>query len=613
MFKKLKSLKTKIFLSYLLVTFILIIVTFWSINTFNSLSEAINNIMVENYRSIEASESMIASLERQDSGLLMMIDERTVDGRQTFHSNEQEFLKWLARAEDNITIEGEAKIISNISSSYLEYKSLFEEFQLLEQQTKREFYYQEIFHIFNQIKEEIRELRSINQETMVNAQQTADNRATTAIYSNLIISGIAILIAIIFGYYLSNLILKPINKLKSAIQKISERNFEHTIKTHSHDEIGDLTEEFNKMIKRLQEYEKMNINKLVAERDKSRAIVNNINSPLLVTDEENKLTLLNHKAKELFQITEEYTDIHFLELIKNEKLFEIIKKADHQKQEKKEFTITIEKRDKTKHYKVASSTVKAKNIQQKYTITLLEDITKLKEIDEMKSDFVSTVSHEFRTPLTSINMSLSLLLEEKVGSINKEQKQLLKASAEDCDRLNNLVDDLLNLSKIESGKIKMDFQKAKINEIIKSTIKPFQKQAEEKNITIQKEKIDENLFICADANKISWVISNLLGNALRYTSKGGEITIGCQSKGNRVEVFVKDTGIGIPDEYQEKIFEKFVRANQEDDNASGTGLGLAIAKEIIEAHQGNITLESEEGKGSKFIFSIPRYCDYKEL
>jgi len=610
MLNKLKSLKAKIFIGYLLVAFILVIVTFWAITNFTSLSDAINNIMVENYESIKATESMIEAIERQDSSILVMINGPTEKGRTTFRQNEQAFYKWLARAEDNITIKGEAEILGNISSKYSTYINRFDEFYHQPVENKWEFYNDNILPLFETIKTEIRNLRHLNQDQMVYAQERADSRAEGAMISTSIISLIAILLAIGFGLYLSNQILKPINKLKGAIQKIAEKNFEQKIEVYSNDEIGQLASDFNKMIDRLQDYEKINVSKLIAEKEKSEVIVNNITSPIIVTDDENRVVLLNEAAKDLFEINIEVVDnYHLLEIIKNEELFELIKNDSNQENNNK--TIDITSKNKEMHYNVSSNRVR-KDGEVRFTVTLMDDVTKLKKVDEMKSEFVSTVSHEFRTPLTSMNMGLSMLLEEDMGPVNEDQQQLLEAAFEDCERLNELVNDLLDLSKIESGKIKMEFDKADVRKIIESTMRPFSQQVGEKDINLKMGEIAENAYAWADSNKISWVISNLIGNALRYTPKDGTIKIGSFLEGRNVNIFVEDTGVGIPEEYCNKIFDKFVRASNNEDENSGTGLGLAISKEIIEAHNGRIWVESEEGNGSKFIFTLPRYRHLSE-
>jgi len=610
MLNKLKSLKAKIFIGYLLVAFILVIVTFWAITNFTSLSNAINNIMVENYRSIKASESMIESIERQDSAILVMINGPTEEGRKTFRQNEQDFYKWLARAEDNITIKGEAEILAKISTQYSNYINRFDEFYHQPVENKWDYYNEELLPLFENIKNEIRNLRHLNQDQMVNAQERADSRAEGAIISTSVISFFAILLAIGFGLYLSNQIIKPINKLKGAIQKIAEKNFEQKIEVYSNDEIGQLASDFNKMIDRLQDYEKINVSKLIAEKEKSEVIVNNITSPIIVTDDENRVVLLNEAAKDLFEINIEVVDnYHLLEIIKNEELFELIKNDSNQENNNK--TIDITSKNKEMHYNVSSNRVR-KDGEVRFTVTLMDDVTKLKKVDEMKSEFVSTVSHEFRTPLTSMNMGLSMLLEEDMGPVNEDQHQLLAAAFEDCERLNELVNDLLDLSKIESGKIKMEFDKADVRKIIESTMRPFSQQVAEKEVDLKMGEVAENAYAWADSNKISWVISNLIGNALRYTPKDGTIEIGSFLEGRHVNIFVEDTGVGIPEEYCNKIFDKFVRASNNEDENSGTGLGLAISKEIIEAHNGRIWVESEEGKGSKFIFTLPRYRHLSE-
>lgn len=607
MLRKLKGLKTKIFIGYLLVAFILVIVTFWSIINFTNLSDAINNIMVENYQSIKASESMVESIERQDSAILVMINGSTEEsGRKIFRQNEQEFYRWLARAEDNITIKGEAEILEKISSSYSHYINGFDEFYHHPMKIRWEYYNGEMLPLFETIKQEIRDLRHLNQKQMISAQEQADNRAEGAVISTSVISLIAILLAIVFGLYLSNQILKPVNKLKGAIQNIAEKNFEQKIEVYSNDEIGQLAVEFNKMIDRLQDYEKINVNKLIAEKEKSEIIVNNICSPIIVTDDENRVLLLNEAAKKLFDINLEVIDnYHFLEVIKNEELFELIRnEIDNQENNNK--TLFIKKKNKERHYNVSSNKVR-KDGKIWFTVTLMEDVTKLKKIDEMKSEFVSTVSHEFRTPLTSMNMGLSLLLEEDTGSINDDQRQLLEAAFEDCERLNDLVNDLLDLSKIESGKIKMEFDKTNVKKVIETTMKPFTPQAEDKGVKLVRGEVAENTYAWADPNKISWVISNLIGNALRYTPEDGSIEVGSFLEGRQIKIYVEDTGVGIAEEYHDKIFDKFVRASNNQDENSGTGLGLAISKEIIEAHNGQIWVEGKEGKGSKFVFTLPRY------
>ncbi|PUU88814.1 ATP-binding protein [Halanaerobium sp.] len=597
-----KTLKGKILLGFAVMIFILAGVVGWSIYNFETLSNAINDILVENYRSIKASDSMVESIERQDSALLLLLRTSEVQGQEIFRRNEKEFYTWLARAEDNITIEGEGAILEKINEKYFNFVSKFDQFYNAEEDQRWQIYNQQLLPLFNEIKSDIRELRELNRQAMVEAQRSANSRANQAIIYTIGLALLVIVFSLIFAFYLTKQILRPIKELEKGIKKVADRNFQQQVEVASEDEIGVLADEFNEMISKLQEYEKLNVKKLLMEKEKSEAVVNNLSSPLIVTDQDHKIVLINETAKELFSINKDVINTHFLEVIQAEEIFEYIKNPEA----KEKNTFKLKKDDKERHYRISTKQVIDEDEEYQFTVTLLEDITRLKEIDSMKSEFVSTVSHEFRTPLTSMNMGLSMVINEDTGEINEEQRELLEAAYEDVERLTELVNDLLDLSKIESGRIEMEFDKVDVNDIIEKTLKPFYKQAEEKEIVLKFKQSEDNVFAYADPSKISWVISNLVGNALRYADEG-KIEVDAEIKGRRVLVSVADNGPGIPREYQSKIFDKFVRAGNDKDEKSGTGLGLAISKEIITAHNGRIWVDSKEGAGSTFSFYIPRF------
>ncbi|MFO7819688.1 MAG: ATP-binding protein [Halanaerobacter sp.] len=612
MTKKL-NLKTKILFGYLLVVVILVGVASWSIYNFMTLNDAINDIMVENYRSVIAAEGMMEALERQDSAELIFVFGQQEKALEIFEKNQMEFMKHLSRAEDNITIEGEKKILENINQEYQQYLNEFyklrEKYGQIENVELRNYYLETIMPRFEAVKKETRNLLQVNQGHMKTAQERANNNASQAIYSTVVFSGAAVVLAIILGIYISNIILKPIKELTKTVKEVAGGDLEHLIEVDSEDEIGELAHEFNKMTQRVKEFEEMNVSKIIEEKNKSEGIVKSISNPLLVTDKENKIQLMNPKAEEVFNLNEEEVlGNHFLEAVEDDRIFNLITTAleTGQKQggtEQEAFKFRDESEDKEYYFRINVIPVEDKNDSINLVVTLLEDITHLKEVDEMKSEFVSMVSHEFRTPLTSMNMGINMLLEENAGSINEDQEELLQVAKEDCENLNELVDDLLDLSKIESGEIDLDFAEVAVEEIFSASIKPFIEQAKEQGVELVKEEVDD-LVVHADFNKITWVITNLIGNALRYTEEGDEIRLTAAKKGHKVHLSVADTGAGIPKEYQQKIFDKFVRVGDDQNSNTGTGLGLAIAQEMIEAHGGRIWVESEVGEGSKFTFTL---------
>jgi len=222
----------------------------------------------------------------------------------------------------------------------------------------------------------------------------------------------------------------------------------------------------------------------------------------------------------------------------------------------------------------------------------------------MKSEFIATLSHEFRTPLTSINMSVDILNQEILGPLNKRQKELIDAAREDCHRLTRLARELLQLSKLESGKIEIHNEELDVAALIEFSLRPLLLQFQEKGVTLQRDIPATIPRIFADEQQISWVMTNLLTNALKHTEASGTVCIRVREENSALLVQVEDTGRGIPPDYLEKIFDKFVQVNMSG-GPGGVGLGLAIAKEIVELYGGRIWAESQPGKGSTFSFVLP--------
>lgn len=236
-------------------------------------------------------------------------------------------------------------------------------------------------------------------------------------------------------------------------------------------------------------------------------------------------------------------------------------------------------------------------------VLLLRDVTRLTELDRLKSEFVMIVSHELRTPLTSIGMSIKLLLEKAMVKLNEKEQQLLSAADEDLQRLKTLVNNLLDLSKIEAGKMEMEFESVSVLTLCENVTKFLKNQVDSKGVDLTLTLPSNLPKVRADANKITWVLTNLLSNSLRYTDRGGQIRLSAEQLGPYVHLSVSDNGAGIPYEEQSKIFDKFVQIKSEK-TLGGSGLGLTICKEIVHAHGGTIWVDSTPGKGSTFTFTF---------
>ncbi len=610
-----KSIKFKLLGVFILIFLVLGANSLWAIKNFNSLSESIENIMQSNYRSIVAAQNMSIALERQDSAELAHMFSSDGTTTQAFRENEIEFLRWLSRAEDNITEPGEKEILDEINELYIKYIDKFSELVNIQENqdinSARTYYYNEILPLFEETKTKCRNLLNLNQESMLSRKNRAHEISTNATYSTMIISSATILIGLILAIYLSNKIARPLYNLIEKIKLIAEGDYSQQLDIEGDDEIANLAEEFNTMTLKLQSYDRLNVKKLMEEKQKAEAIVESIGDGIIVTDEEHKLLLVNRVAEKALNIREkDALNRHFLEVIKREDLFELIDKVKNKKDDmgyKKYKDITIKDENTTNHYRINIKPIVTRDGEHIGVVTLMQNVTKLKEVDQIKSDFVSTVSHEFRTPLTSISMGVGLLLDEIPGTICDDQRELIEAIKEDSERLKDLVSDLLDLSRIESGKIQMDIMPQNIKDIIGKAVKPFKIQAEEKKTSIEFDVRDSLAKVKADYNKITWVLTNLIGNALRYVPRDGTgiINIKAKQTANKMLVSVSDNGKGIPEEYQQKIFEKFIQVKDRNGETNGnTGLGLAISKEIINAHGGEIWVQSKVGEGSTFYFTL---------
>jgi signal transduction histidine kinase len=240
---------------------------------------------------------------------------------------------------------------------------------------------------------------------------------------------------------------------------------------------------------------------------------------------------------------------------------------------------------------------------------IAEFTERLKELDQLKSDLMSMVAHDFRTPLTVIKGYTALMIDGDTGTISETQQEFLKTIDESADRLLNLINDFLDVTKIESGKLEIKYIEFDIGELIVSVVKEFNEVYQKKNISLHLniQEQDKLIKIEADRDRIRQVLDNLIGNAIKYTPENGHVFIeAVELENNNVRISIRDTGIGIPIEEQKKVFDKFFRTKVGQQFSSGTGLGLSIVKNIIEKHNGSITVESELGNGSTFTLILPR-------
>jgi len=606
------TLKKKILVGYGVAFALMGLVVIWAVTNLISLGKATDAILSENYRSILAAENMVDTLERQDSGILIMFLGAKEKGIAQFRENEAVFLEWLARAKDNITIQGEAELVQSIEAGYTTYRKHFSGLTDLRETVKTtlqpSYYQKTVYPLFTKVREVCIGLRNLNEETMYAASVRAGNVAKRAIWSTALVAASALIVALIFSLFIAERIVRPIRRFMEASRKISSGDYAVQVPVETDDELGRLADEFNQMATQLSHYHEMNIEQIISEKNKGEAILSSIEDGLVVFDTNLKVTGINPAARRMLGLSFiEGQKLQCADILPDPNVCDLIRKTVETGMQPavpdEQQIIALPEREQTRYYLFSVTAIRGRDRNLSGIVLLLKDVTRLKEVERLKSEFVMAASHELRTPLTSLGMSVDLLLEHVTPGLAEKDRDLLQAAHEEVHRMKALVNDLLDLSKIEAGSIELEFESVPVLTVFDHVQAIFKSQMDMKEVTLTSEVSGDLPGIRADANKITWVLTNLVSNALRYVSKGGHIQLTAHRIGMHVHLSVRDDGPGIPLKYHSKIFEKFVQMKERD--AGGTGLGLAICKEIVRAHGGAIWLESSSDRGSTFIFTMP--------
>lgn len=605
-----KSLKRKITLIYISLCVIIVLVITTALINLYYVNNSVDNLLVANYKSINAVSSMMNALEEQNNSIFNYIDTSKQSSIDQFFGNSKEYYKWYNIENTNVTESGEKQLVDKLSKDYLKYQNVFSDLLNSKNnngtESSMKYYNTTIIPVYTDVKTDLKLITELNEKAMFQRKTDLTQTSQKSAFYILMLCLIILIASLFSAKFFMDKILYPIFALTKTVKKVKEGNLNMQAPILSNDEVGILATEFNKMIMRLSEFENSTKGKLLDEKNKSLAIVKSISDPLIVINLDYKILLINNACEKLFNLKENSVlDSSLIDVIRNSELYELIFDTFKRKKEENSKIIVFELNNKIYYFNVLITLVETKNENNTEMVILFQNITNLKEIENIKTDFISTISHEFKTPLTSIMMGASLFESEEIGSINEKQTKIITAIKEDGEKLNSLVTNLLQLSKIEWSKSIFDIHSCSIVAIIDNCINPFYDIAMSKEIKLIFDADDNLPDINADPEKTSWVITNLLSNSLKFTNAGDEITIDAHVGKNEMIVSVKDTGVGIPEEYLLKIFNKFVQVRNDHCEGIGTGLGLTIAKEIVEAHGGKIWCESKLDAGCKFTFTLP--------
>ena len=604
-----KTLKSKMTMICIILIMLIAVVGITSIYNITLINAEIESLMINNYKSIDAAYNMMDRIQKQNLDIDTYIFEDIQNGITSYYSHGKEFNDAYYIEKSNVTEPEEFGIVERIGELYRDYEM---KFSILQEKmnTKgikeaREFYYSDIMTNYNKIVDELSNIKKVNEEAMNKSRKNAIADGENARYIIIIVSAMAIISGCAITNYLINKMLKPLSLLNKSIAEVREGNIGNQVPVTTKDELGDLTIEFNRMNERLQKFEKSTMGKMIKEKNKSLAIIKSIKEPIIVLDKDYRIILINQQCENFFNIQEKVAvNKYFSQVIKEENIFEAVYEVStHQEIENK--IIKIFREEEEYFFNISVNEIEDEEAKIFGYIVVLQDITQLKELDIMKGEFLSTISHEFKTSLTSIMIGTSLLESTKMGGLSEKQKKVVEAIKEDGERLNTLISELITLRKMESNKELYNFSQCNMEDIINASITTVKSLAEDKEVILDWDVEEDLPLINGDRDKLVWVMNNIISNAIKNCNKDDVIAVRGIKQERKIAVTITDTGCGMPPELTDKIFDKYVRLKNGETMPLGFGLGMSIAKEIVEGHNGEIWCTSEVGKGSIFTFVIP--------
>ncbi|MDU4889992.1 MAG: ATP-binding protein [Clostridium sp.] len=604
-----KTLKSKLTLIYLILIVSMALIGILSARNLFVISKDISGLLKSNYKSIQAVNNMKDAIFNQQYALSLYLTGSTEEGVDMYTKNNSLFFENLHQQKNNITETGEEEYVDKLCKYYEEYNSNFFTLSTILNEKNSDDAYNYFYDVIKvnqgKILNTLNGILSLNEKNMLLSTDRVATRAENMIFVTIFFTFTAILIAFRWSRNTLKKLLLPLNNIINAIKAVKANGSYHELEVTSEDELGELTTQFNLMSKRIQSFEQSTLGELFKERNNSNAILKSIDSPMVVIDNDYKVTMANNDFIKSFVIHEEKIEGKYLtHIVKDKNFFSIIYEiATHGIDRNMSNVIEMQTENNELHYyNISINEILEDNVPIGKVI-LLKDVTYLKKTEQISKDFFTTISHEFKTPLTSIMIGTGLLESNKIGELSEDQRKIIETIKEDGERLNILVSNMLLLSKIESSTdlYKQDY--CFVEDLIKTAVSTNKEVANYNGIILEY-NVDKNIQpLFCDGEKIIWVLNNLITNAIRHCKDGDLISIRSFNKNSSLNITVTDTGAGILKEYTSLIFDKFMQINKDVKNSSG--LGLWICKDIIEAHNGTIECESDLGEGATFTITIP--------
>ena len=616
------TLKHRIFLTLVPLLLLLAVLGSAGVVLLLRLGNSINAILRENYASVIAMERLNEALERIDSSFQIALSgkhDETLEqkARRQYEQSSATYRDALLTEQNNITLEGEDALVGQLTSltdQYLSHGDAFHN-QPGNDAEQKQAYYSEpgLYATFVQIKDVSGKILRMNQNNMEEAGHEARRLALQSLTRFGVGLVLAILLALLLAWHTVRWILRPIQAMTQAAQQISAGNPDQVVPYVAPDELGQLAQAFNTMAHHLREYRQSQSAQLLRAQQTIQATIDSFPDPVLVIDFEGSVEMANPAARRLLGVVPKQKGQAASGVWQppeplQQPLAEALKGQRDYLPEGFDRVILLGSNGRENAMLPRILTIRDPSGNALGAAVVLQDVSRLRLLDQVKSNLVATASHELKTPLTSVRLAVHLLLEEAAGPLTPKQTELLLDARENSERLLAMVNNLLDLARLEQGSCQLEVKHESPQSLLQAAAEAMRPRAEDKGVEIVLAVPQDVPSVAVDASRLGHALRNLLDNALTYTERGGRITLAASADADAVTLSVADTGIGISREHLPHVFEKFFRVPGQS-RGTGTGLGLAIVNEIVAAHGGTITCESQPDVETIFRLRLPLSSD----
>jgi signal transduction histidine kinase len=574
-----------------------------------ALARGSEDILKDNYQSVLAAEGMKEYAERINSGVAFAVMGQAARGLGQIDDNTPKFENYLRAQEANITEPGERELTQRLRLMWTAYRAAVAEVRKAPDASgldERSF--TTLWPAFVAVKDAADRILTLNQDAMMQKSDRAQRVAGEWNTLLVVISIAGLVLGLIASSIMTSRVLRPLGVLGQTARRLGEGDAAVRARVDSGDEIGELARELNTMAERIQKYRQSSLGELLEAQLAAQATIDSLPDPVLVVALDGELRHANQAAEAVLKARAEAGVSALAKL--DPAIRSIVERmrqhiaAGHGSYVPRglEEAVKIATGDGERVLLPRAAPLYAEEGDVVGATIVFQDVTRLHRFEELSNDLVATVAHELRTPLTSLRMAVHLLAEQAVGPLTAKQGDLVFAAREECDRLQSIVDELLDLSRIQADRIELRLASHDPEALVREAIEAQRSAAAARDVQLRSELLPDTPEVTVDRERILLVLANLIGNAIRYGPAGGTVTVRATPQGGVLRVEVHDEGAGVPAEYRQAIFDKYVRVPGAP--AGGAGLGLFIASEIVHAHGGAIGVDCQPGHGATFWFTV---------